>query len=63
MSCLFLYDIDFLFFDIDFLFFFFIGFLAPCFMFAPKTIRMSRGDPRNIIEYRDLDAPDDMDFF
>lgn len=56
MSCLFLYDIE-------FLFFFFIGFLAPCFMFAPKTIRMSRGDPRNIIEYRDLDAPDDMDFF
>ncbi|KAI4813696.1 hypothetical protein KUCAC02_002929 [Chaenocephalus aceratus] len=24
---------------------------------------MSRGDPRNIVEYRDLDAPDDMDFF
>ncbi|XP_028839213.1 serrate RNA effector molecule homolog isoform X2 [Denticeps clupeoides] len=25
--------------------------------------RMIRGDPRNIIEYRDLDAPDDVDFF
>ncbi|KAL2094919.1 hypothetical protein ACEWY4_009638 [Coilia grayii] len=25
--------------------------------------RMVRGDPRNIIEYRDLDAPDDVDFF
>lgn len=24
----------------------------------PRNIRMSRGDPRNIIEYRDLDAPD-----
>lgn len=35
-------------------------------LFPPWTInhiRMSRGDPRNIIEYRDLDAPDDMDFF
>lgn len=35
-------------------------------VFSPCTInhlRMSRGDPRNIIEYRDLDAPDDMDFF
>uniref|UniRef100_A0A8C7U1K6 Serrate RNA effector molecule homolog n=1 Tax=Oncorhynchus mykiss TaxID=8022 RepID=A0A8C7U1K6_ONCMY len=29
----------------------------------PRNNRMSRGDPRNIIEYRDLDAPDDMDFF
>ncbi|XP_076024353.1 serrate RNA effector molecule homolog isoform X7 [Genypterus blacodes] len=30
----------------------------------PRNIsRMSRGDPRNIIEYRDLDAPDDIDFF
>uniref|UniRef100_A0A8C7ZU26 Serrate RNA effector molecule homolog (Arabidopsis) n=1 Tax=Oryzias sinensis TaxID=183150 RepID=A0A8C7ZU26_9TELE len=29
----------------------------------PRNIRMSRGDPRNVIEYRDLDAPDDMDFF
>ncbi|KAG7516406.1 hypothetical protein JOB18_030588 [Solea senegalensis] len=29
----------------------------------PRNIRMSRGDPRNIIEYRDLDAPEDMDFF
>ncbi|KAK7925565.1 hypothetical protein WMY93_007875 [Mugilogobius chulae] len=29
----------------------------------PRNLRMSRGDPRNIIEYRDLDAPDDMDFF
>ncbi|CAN2390604.1 primary miRNA processing [Pristimantis euphronides] len=25
--------------------------------------RMMRGDPRSIIEYRDLDAPDDVDFF
>ncbi|XP_048853737.1 serrate RNA effector molecule homolog isoform X2 [Brienomyrus brachyistius] len=25
--------------------------------------RMIRGDPRNIIEYRDLDAPEDVDFF
>ncbi|XP_062844543.1 serrate RNA effector molecule homolog [Trichomycterus rosablanca] len=25
--------------------------------------RMMRGDPRNIIEYRDLDAPEDVDFF
>lgn len=25
--------------------------------------RVMRGDPRNIIEYRDLDAPDDVDFF
>lgn len=34
------------------------------FFSCTKTcIRMSRGDPRNIIEYRDLDAPDDMDFF
>ncbi|GAA6068285.1 serrate RNA effector molecule homolog, partial [Tachysurus ichikawai] len=24
---------------------------------------MMRGDPRNIIEYRDLDAPEDVDFF
>uniref|UniRef100_A0A6Q2YGK9 Serrate, RNA effector molecule n=1 Tax=Esox lucius TaxID=8010 RepID=A0A6Q2YGK9_ESOLU len=29
----------------------------------PRNNRMSRGDPRNIIEYRDLDAPEDMDFF
>uniref|UniRef100_A0A3B3WC82 Arsenite-resistance protein 2 n=1 Tax=Poecilia mexicana TaxID=48701 RepID=A0A3B3WC82_9TELE len=29
----------------------------------PRNIRMSRGDPRNIIEYRDLDAPEDMGFF
>uniref|UniRef100_A0A3B3B9F3 Serrate RNA effector molecule homolog (Arabidopsis) n=1 Tax=Oryzias melastigma TaxID=30732 RepID=A0A3B3B9F3_ORYME len=29
----------------------------------PRNLRMSRGDPRNVIEYRDLDAPDDMDFF
>ncbi|XP_045548222.1 serrate RNA effector molecule homolog isoform X5 [Salmo salar] len=29
----------------------------------PRNNRMSRGDPRNIIEYRDLDAPDDIDFF
>ncbi|KAM4689868.1 serrate RNA effector molecule homolog B-like [Rhinophrynus dorsalis] len=25
--------------------------------------RMIRGDPRSIIEYRDLDAPEDVDFF
>ncbi|KAM9313422.1 serrate RNA effector molecule homolog [Gastrophryne carolinensis] len=25
--------------------------------------RMMRGDPRSIIEYRDLDAPDEVDFF
>lgn len=25
--------------------------------------RMVRGDPRAIVEYRDLDAPDDVDFF
>lgn len=25
--------------------------------------RMMRGDPRSIIEYRDLDAPEDVDFF
>ncbi|XP_067828396.1 serrate RNA effector molecule homolog isoform X2 [Heptranchias perlo] len=25
--------------------------------------RMLRGDPRNIVEYRDLDAPEDVDFF
>uniref|UniRef100_A0A8C1WFS5 Serrate RNA effector molecule homolog (Arabidopsis) n=1 Tax=Cyprinus carpio TaxID=7962 RepID=A0A8C1WFS5_CYPCA len=29
----------------------------------PRNNRMMRGDPRNIIEYRDLDAPDDVDFF
>uniref|UniRef100_A0A8C9VYV8 Serrate RNA effector molecule homolog (Arabidopsis) n=1 Tax=Scleropages formosus TaxID=113540 RepID=A0A8C9VYV8_SCLFO len=29
----------------------------------PRNTRMIRGDPRNIIEYRDLDAPDDVDFF
>ncbi|XP_051552319.1 serrate RNA effector molecule homolog isoform X1 [Myxocyprinus asiaticus] len=29
----------------------------------PRNNRMNRGDPRNIIEYRDLDAPDDVDFF
>ncbi|KAM4620980.1 serrate RNA effector molecule homolog isoform 2-T2 [Polymixia lowei] len=29
----------------------------------PRNNRMARGDPRNIIEYRDLDAPDDVDFF
>ncbi|XP_003971279.1 serrate RNA effector molecule homolog [Takifugu rubripes] len=33
------------------------------YMGKPHNMRMSRGDPRNIIEYRDLDAPDDMDFF
>ncbi|KAM9441112.1 serrate RNA effector molecule homolog isoform 2-T2 [Clarias gariepinus] len=29
----------------------------------PRNSRMMRGDPRNIIEYRDLDAPEDVDFF
>nr|XP_015195966.1 PREDICTED: serrate RNA effector molecule homolog [Lepisosteus oculatus] len=29
----------------------------------PRNNRMIRGDPRAIIEYRDLDAPDDVDFF
>ncbi|XP_060718559.1 serrate RNA effector molecule homolog isoform X3 [Tachysurus vachellii] len=29
----------------------------------PRNNRMMRGDPRNIIEYRDLDAPEDVDFF
>ncbi|KAM3869449.1 serrate RNA effector molecule homolog [Diretmus argenteus] len=29
----------------------------------PRNNRMARGDPRNIIEYRDLDAPEDVDFF
>ncbi|XP_066516798.1 serrate RNA effector molecule homolog isoform X2 [Hoplias malabaricus] len=29
----------------------------------PRNSRMIRGDPRNIIEYRDLDAPEDVDFF
>ncbi|RVE60941.1 hypothetical protein OJAV_G00185890 [Oryzias javanicus] len=28
-----------------------------------RNIRGVRGDPRSIIEYRDLDAPDDLDFF
>lgn len=28
-----------------------------------RNNRGMRGDPRSIIEYRDLDAPDDMDFF
>lgn len=40
--------------------------LSWVFVFSPRTLnhlRMSRGDPRNIVEYRDLDAPDDMDFF
>lgn len=35
---------------------------GSCLSFS-HHFRMSRGDPRNIIEYRDLDAPDDMDFF
>lgn len=29
----------------------------------PLFHRMVRGDPRAIVEYRDLDAPDDVDFF
>lgn len=38
--------------------------MGLCFSFHTLNhLRMSRGDPRNIIEYRDLDAPDDMDFF
>lgn len=31
--------------------------------FKPRSSRGMRGDPRSIIEYRDLDAPDDLDFF
>lgn len=30
---------------------------------VPRNTRAVRGDPRSIIEYRDLDAPDDLDFF
>lgn len=30
---------------------------------AKPRNRMLRGDPRNIVEYRDLDAPEDVDFF
>lgn len=44
-----------------------VSFLVFFLFFPPlhtlNYLRMSRGDPRNIIEYRDLDAPDDMDFF
>ncbi|XP_053271802.1 serrate RNA effector molecule homolog [Pleuronectes platessa] len=29
----------------------------------PRNNRGARGDPRSIIEYRDLDAPEDLDFF
>lgn len=29
----------------------------------PSPHRLVRGDPRAIIEYRDLDAPEDVDFF
>lgn len=47
-----------------FMIFFYSSFLGLCFSLCTVNhLRMSRGDPRNIIEYRDLDAPDDMDFF
>lgn len=36
------------------------GFYSP---HTPIFHRMVRGDPRAIVEYRDLDAPDDVDFF
>ncbi|XP_021479061.2 serrate RNA effector molecule homolog isoform X1 [Oncorhynchus mykiss] len=36
---------------------------SPLLCILAVSFRMSRGDPRNIIEYRDLDAPDDIDFF
>lgn len=37
---------------------------APDFILVhPVFRRMVRGDPRAIVEYRDLDAPDDVDFF
>ncbi|XP_055012390.1 serrate RNA effector molecule homolog [Boleophthalmus pectinirostris] len=35
----------------------------PSFQNKPRGTRGMRGDPRSIIEYRDLDAPDDLDFF
>ncbi|CAL9694822.1 unnamed protein product [Knipowitschia caucasica] len=35
----------------------------PSFQNKPRGSRGMRGDPRSIIEYRDLDAPDDLDFF
>lgn len=35
----------------------------PGFQNKPRSTRGMRGDPRTIIEYRDLDAPDDLDFF
>uniref|UniRef100_A0A8C5F9T0 Serrate RNA effector molecule homolog n=1 Tax=Gadus morhua TaxID=8049 RepID=A0A8C5F9T0_GADMO len=28
-----------------------------------RNNRMARGDPRNVVEYRDLDAPEDLEFF
>lgn len=36
-----------------------ISYLTVCVF----VCRGMRGDPRSIIEYRDLDAPDDLDFF
>ena len=63
MSCLYLLLLESfeppLFFG-SFLYLFLSFFSPPC---SVNHLRMSRGDPRNIIEYRDLDAPDDMDFF
>lgn len=35
----------------------------PGFQNKPRSSSGMRGDPRSIIEYRDLDAPDDLDFF
>lgn len=34
-----------------------------CHLTSFLSHRMVRGDPRAIVEYRDLDAPDDVDFF
>lgn len=34
-----------------------------CVIECVSVCRGMRGDPRSIIEYRDLDAPDDLDFF
>ncbi|CAL8276188.1 unnamed protein product [Arctogadus glacialis] len=28
-----------------------------------RNNRMARGDPRNVVEYRDLDTPEDLEFF
>lgn len=41
----------------------FRGHLGGGFSGKQRNSRGLRGDPRSIIEYRDLDAPDDLDFF